>query len=258
MTSLTEHQKQFYKENGYLHVPRVFDAQTILRLSDELDWIYSSWADHNAAWEGPWRDQYLSDEERQTATLIAINDMHLHSDIWNRATGDPRLVNLLGDLLGPNVELHHTTLHAKPPETGSPFPLHQDNAFFAHERPAFINAIIHIDDSPEEAGCLRFVPGSHLLGPLTHIRDGAPHLPTDRYSLSDTVPAPAEAGDVVFFCLWTVHGSDINRTDLPRRVVRMGYRDPANPQADGFALGQYGWMVSGRRPKMEALAEMRR
>ncbi len=41
MTGLTEIQKRFYQENGYLHVPRVFDAQTILRLSDELDWIYT-------------------------------------------------------------------------------------------------------------------------------------------------------------------------------------------------------------------------
>lgn len=255
---LSENQKAFYHRNGYLHVPQVFDGQTVRLLSDELDWIFETWADHDAAWRGPWRETYMTEAERQRAKLVAINDMHLHSDLWNRATADPRLVDGLADLLGPNVELHHTTLHAKPPETGSPFPLHQDNAFFAHEQPAYIDAIIHIDDAPEDSGCLRFIPGSHLDGPLVHLRDGAPHLPTDRYRLADTVPVPASAGDVVLFCLWTIHGSDLNRTGLWRRVVRFGYRDPANPQVDGFALGRYGWIVRGRRPKVDALTGMTR
>lgn len=255
---LTDEQKAFYHARGYLRVPGVFEPSEVEEMRAELDWVFSTWADHNAAWKGPWREVYLTEGERQTAALVAVNDMHLHSELWLRIACDRRLVDAVADLIGPDVELHHTTLHAKPPEVGSPFPLHQDNAFFAHEQPAYVDAILHLDPTPEAAGCLRFLPGSHKQGPLPHIREGAPHLPTDRYRLGDTVPVTAEAGDVVLFNLWTIHGSDLNRMDHWRRAVRLGYRDPANLQLDGHALGRLGWVVRGRRPKVAATAGLTR
>ncbi len=252
---LTSEQKVFYQINGYLHVKGLISPREQKELSDELDWIFTDWANHEAAWQGPWREKYMTEEERTEAKLVAMNDMHLYSDRWNRITGDPRIVDCVSDLIGPNLELHHTTLHAKPPETGSPFPLHQDNAFFGHARNTYVDAILHIDAAPEEAGCLRFIPGSHKQGPLPHLRNGgAPHLSPDKFQFSDTVAVPAEPGDVVFFCLWTIHGSDLNRTDFWRRVVRIGYRDPSNPQVDGHALGRLGWIVRGRRFKGDGVS----
>jgi ectoine hydroxylase-related dioxygenase (phytanoyl-CoA dioxygenase family) len=253
---LTEEQKQSYEENGFLRVPAVFDADDLEQMSTEMEWIFDTWADHDAAWQGPWRETYMDDSQRASAKLVAIND--LHSRIWSGFASDSRLVDAVSDLVGDDVELHHTTLHAKPPEVGSPFPLHQDNAFFAHADSGYVDTIIHLDASPEEAGCLRFVPGSHKKGPLEHIRDGAPHLPTDQYTLADTVPVPAEAGDVVLFHLWTIHGSDLNRSNSWRRAVRLGYRNPANRQLDGHALGRFGWMVKGRRPRVDATLELKR
>lgn len=247
---LSQEQIAFYHAQGYLRVPALFSAAEVEELRQELDWIFSTWADHGAAWQGPWREVYMSEKERREAVLVAINDMHLHSALWLRVAGDARLVGVVSELLGPDVELHHTTLHAKPPQVGSPFPLHQDNAFFAHQHPAYVDAILHLDPTPEEAGCLCFLPGSHQQGPLPHIREGAPHLPTDRYRLAEAIRVPAAAGDMVLFSLWTIHGSDLNRTSHWRRAVRLGYRDPANPQLDGHALGRLGWMVKGRRPKV--------
>ena len=72
----------------------------------------------------------------------------------------------LADLIGPNVELHHTTLHLKPPETGMPFPLHQDSPFYQHEGFGYVDAIVHLDDTNDDNGSLRFIPGSHLRGDL--------------------------------------------------------------------------------------------
>ncbi|MCC7263951.1 MAG: phytanoyl-CoA dioxygenase family protein [Candidatus Latescibacteria bacterium] len=256
---LSATQIEDYHRDGYLLVPAVFNPAEVAELREELDWIFAAWADHNAAWQGPWREVYMDEAQRQQAVLVAINDLHLHSARWQQAAAHPRLTAALAALLGPDVELHHTTLHAKPPQVGSPFPLHQDNAFFAHQTPAYADAILHLDDAPEEAGCLRFVPGSHRLGPLAHIREGgAPHLPTDQYRLADTAPVPARAGDVVLFNLWTIHGSDLNHTPHWRRAVRLGYRDPANLQLDGHALGRLGWMVRGRRQKNATTAALAR
>ena len=70
-----------------------------------------------------------------------------------------------------------------------------------------------------------------------------PHLPTDIYLLEETVPVPAKRGDVVCFSIYTIHGSYINTTDKPRRLVRVGYRDPQNLQTAGQSLGRPGLMV---------------
>ena len=75
--------------------------------------------------------------------------------------------------------------------------------------------------------------------------------PTDQYSLEQTVPVPAKAGDIVIFCIDTIHGSYINQTKKPRRLVRMGYRDPQNRQIYGQSFGRPGIMVSGYRERME-------
>jgi len=157
------------------------------------------------------------------------------------------------DLLGPDVELHHSTMHVKPPETGHPFPMHQDNAFYQHTDNRYIDTLVHLDDTCHENGEIRFMDGSFRLGPLSHVlktRDGdecTPHLPTDQYSLADTVAVPAKRGDLVCFNIFEIHGSHINTTDVPRRLVRVGYRHPENMQICGQSHNRPSWIVAGQR-----------
>ena len=163
----------------------------------------------------------------------------------------------MSDLIGPNVELHHSTLHAKPPETGHPFPMHQDWAFYQHENDRYVDVLVHLDDTDDNNGSIRFLDGSHKLSALEHIvrtEDGSctPHLPTGDYSLEDTVAVPAKRGDVVVFNINCIHGSRVNKTDKMRRLVRVGYRDPENMQVAGQSLGRPGFMVRGMRPKRVA------
>jgi ectoine hydroxylase-related dioxygenase (phytanoyl-CoA dioxygenase family) len=169
----------------------------------------------------------------------------------------PRLVEAVSDLLGPTVELHHSTLHIKPPQSGHPFPMHQDNPFYSHTNGDYVDVLVHLDDTRHENGEIRFLAGSHKLGPLAHVTqlaDGTPctpHLPTDQYRLEDTVPVAAKRGDVVFFSIYTIHGSYINTTRQPRRLVRLGYRHPENVQVFGQSLGRPGLMVRGYRKRRE-------
>lgn len=251
---LTPEQIAFFHENGYVRIEQVFSPDEITAMSDELDQLIQDWATTNLGWSGPWRQVYMSPDVEKRAMLTHLHDLHFYAQAWCRAVTQERFANAMADLLGPNVELHHTTLHCKPPETGMPFPMHQDSPFYRHEGFGYVDAIVHVDDATEENGCLRFLPGSHKNGHLEHITklaDGTgctPHLPTDKYKLEDTVSCPAKAGDVVAFSIYTVHGSYINRTDRWRRLVRVGYRDPRNKQLAGQSLGRAGLIVHGLRP----------
>ena len=251
---LSPEQIEFYTENGFLHVPQVFTPAETEDLSVDMDRLVEDWAFTSPGWSGPWRQAYMNPEVEAKSKLTSMHDLHFYSAAWARAVANPRLVAVLVDLLGPNVELHHSTMHIKPPQTGHPFPMHQDNPFYGHEDGRYIDVLVHLDDTFHENGEIRFLAGSHKLGHLEHItetEDGpcTPHLPTDQYKLEDTVPVPAKAGDIVIFCIDTIHGSYINQTKKPRRMVRVGYRDPQNRQLYGQSAGRPGLMVAGFRER---------
>jgi ectoine hydroxylase-related dioxygenase (phytanoyl-CoA dioxygenase family) len=137
----------------------------------------------------------------------------------------------------------------KPPEKGSPFPLHQDYPFFPHQRQSMIAAIIHFDDAPPEKGCVCVVPGSHKLGPLDHQPEGSWHLPLEQYPLESAVPCPARAGDVLFFSYLTIHGSGLNGSSEARTTLLVQMRDPTDLPTKQIHLSRgQGMMLRGFDP----------
>ncbi|MEC9253140.1 MAG: phytanoyl-CoA dioxygenase family protein [Pseudomonadota bacterium] len=249
---LTKDDTQFFNHHGFLHIPSVFTPEETLELTTELDWLIGSWAGRSPGWSGDWRQVYMDPDTEKKSELVAMHDLYFYSEAWMRAVTHPQLTSAMSQLIGPNVEVHHSTMHVKPPETGHPFPMHQDWAFYQHEDGRYIDVLVHLDDTHAENGEIRFLDGSHKEGARPHVTTNAsgpctPHLPTDQYRLTDTVPVPAKAGDVVCFSIHSVHGSYINQTQRNRRIVRIGYRDPDNRQTAGQSMGRPGMMVKGRR-----------
>ena len=224
-------------------------------MSDSLDRLIEDWSITSPGWSGPWRDVYLDEEVEKQVKLTAMHDLHLYSDAWMRAVTHPKLGKCLSQLLDSSVELHHTTMHIKPPQTGHPFPMHQDSPFYEHSDGRFLDTLVHLDDTFHKNGEIRFLAGSHKMGKLPHILENpdgskcSPHLNTDDYKLEDTVPVPAKRGDVVVFHIYCIHGSYINQTEEPRRMVRMGFRDPHNDQLAGQSNGRPGLIVYGYRER---------
>jgi ectoine hydroxylase-related dioxygenase (phytanoyl-CoA dioxygenase family) len=256
---LTPEQVAFYQEHGYLHLPGVFTEAETAELRADLDWMLSTWA-YRHEWTGGWRHELMDAETEKQAKIDIMHDLQLIAGSWARATAKPNLAGAMSDLLGGGpVELHHSTMHVKPPETGMPFPMHQDFPFYQHTDGRYVDCLFHLDDTSHENGEIRFLPGSHKHGALNHIdvSDGVlctPYLPTDQYRLEDTVAVPAKAGDVVCFSIHTIHGSHINTTSEPRRLVRVGYRHPDNVQLAGQSAGRAGPIVWGRRPRPASTA----
>ncbi len=253
---LSRQQIEFYHENGYLHIPQVFTPQETEELSQEMNRLMSEWATTDQGWTGPWRRAYMDAATEAKSKLTAMHDLYFYSAAWMRAVTNPRVAAIMSALLGPNFELHHSTMHVKPPSTGHPFPMHQDNPFYTHENGNYIDMLVHLDDTYHENGEIRFLAGSHKLGALKHVTETekgpcTPHLPFEQYSLESTVPVPAKKGDLVLFCIYTIHGSYINQTDKPRRLVRVGYRDPANKQVFGQSMGRPGLMICGGRTRLD-------
>jgi ectoine hydroxylase-related dioxygenase (phytanoyl-CoA dioxygenase family) len=233
----------FYRERGYLHVRGVFDTREVEEMRAAIDRILADVEgtanDQNHRWSAADKDTMLK----------GFHNVQYHDAAFTRAAAHPRMVEVLTQLIGPDVQLHHTKMLVKPPEQGAPFPMHQDYPYFPHERHTVVAASVHLDDADEENGCLRVVPGSHRLGPLEPTGESN----TLDTPLEDGTPVPAAAGDVLFFNYLTVHGSGLNTSTRTRRNVLFQYRDPSDPPLlkDGVEehvdWGQ-GLMVAGRNP----------
>jgi ectoine hydroxylase-related dioxygenase (phytanoyl-CoA dioxygenase family) len=223
---LSADQRSFYQENGYLLVQGMLspaEAADYRRECHELAQRLSA----TASLESTWKSAREVAGQQGHTMLLGCHNVQFYAGAFSRLIVDERLTGITAELIGsPNVQLHHTKMFIKPPEQGSPFPLHQDYPFFPHERHSMIAAIIHFDDAPIEKGCVCVVPGSHRLGPLEHDPEGSWHLPLERYPLESAIACPAKAGDVLFFSYLTIHGSGVNVSDEARTTVLVQMRDP--------------------------------
>lgn len=234
-----------YADQGYVLVKGLLDRSEAANLRELTHRLLASLG----AREDPTWESARSVAGGRTTTLQHLHDAQFYAGGYSRLLVDERFTAVAAAVLGtPNVQLHHTKIFVKPPEHGSPFPLHQDYPFFPHREHRVGAAIFHFDDAPEEKGCLRVIPGSHRGGPLEHDPTGSFHLPDVPFS--SAVPVPAETGDVVFFTYLTVHGSGVNVSDEARTTWLVQYRDPADRPTTSMhtqSLGQ-GMMLAGVDP----------
>ena len=88
---------------------------------------------------------------------------------WRMAT-DERILDLMRQLIGPNLVIFGTDFFCKygDPTTEAFVAWHQDVTYWGIEPAIAHTAWIAIDDSNVSNGCMRVVPGSNLRGLVTH------------------------------------------------------------------------------------------
>ena len=245
MTGLTSEEKAFYDENGYLLIRGFLTSQEAADLRAEVHAIAARQGPTNATWAS------VSD---QGTKLEHSHDVQFRSAAFSRLLVDPRLTGVFTSLIGPNVQLHHNKMFIKPPERGSPFPMHQDYGYFPHRGSSMTAAILHLDPAPDAKGCVRLYPGSHKIGPVPAIGQDH-HVDPDRFPLSGATPIEAEAGDLLVFNYLTIHGSGINTSDEPRTTWLVQVRDPEDePISEQHQSRGQGTMLAGVDPRSTAFA----
>jgi ectoine hydroxylase-related dioxygenase (phytanoyl-CoA dioxygenase family) len=211
---------QFFKQNGYYHAKGVFSPSEVAELERDFDrlvaQLMSSDEHINARWKGPEVEKLGA----QNTVVYHTHNVQQFSAAWHRATLQPRFLDVVEAIIGPDIVLHHTKLFQKPAENGAPFPMHQDWAYFPTEQDSMMAGVIHVSDATDEMGCLRVYPGSHKLGRLQGSwGQSASDILLNDYPIEKSTPVECQAGDVVFFSYFTVHGSMPNRSDKVRKTV---------------------------------------
>jgi phytanoyl-CoA hydroxylase len=144
-----------------------------------------------------------------------------------RAAMSANVHRAIDKILGVGRLLFQEMALVKPPRIGSEKPWHQDAAYFRTSDPNLIvGAWIALDPSTCDNGCMEFIRGSHLRGPVPHIPAADINVCTirpDHLRLDDRVAVPMEPGDVLLFHSLVQHYTAPNRSDLRRRALQFHY-----------------------------------
>jgi phytanoyl-CoA hydroxylase len=242
-----------YREQGYVLVKGLLTKEEAEAYRQQCHALIGRLNQHTDPTWGSARELLMGGE----TALQHCHDVQFYAAAFSRLLTDPRFTDVAATVMGTeNVQLHHTKMFIKPPENGSPFPMHQDAPFFPHAKHTVGAAIFHFDDAPVSKGCVRVVPGSHRHGLLRHAQEGGWHLPFSEWPLDRSVPCEAEAGDALFFTYLTVHGSGVNTSGEPRTTLLIQFRDPEDPPTENLhtrSLGQ-GMMLRGIDPSSRSAA----
>ena len=82
-----------------------------------------------------------------------------------------RVVDLVAELIGPDLRFHHAKLNSKLPGSGTEVKWHQDFAYDPHTNDDEITALVFLDEVHDDNGPLQVVPGSHR-GPIHSLWHG--------------------------------------------------------------------------------------
>ena len=142
---------------------------------------------------------------------------------WIEVPTLPPLLDMMEQLIGPDIILWGTTLFHKPAGLGRGVPWHRDGRYWPIKPLATTSVWIAVTDCTVGNGCLRVIPGSHADGEIgRHFRDHSDRvtipetLHEDEFDEGEARDLVLEAGRMAIFDIYMIHGSNPNRSAAPR------------------------------------------
>lgn len=142
---------------------------------------------------------------------------------------NPKVLDVVESLIGPNILVFASRFWIKPGSDGSYVSWHQDSAYFGLDPHDLVTVWLALTDSNPENGCLKMLPGSHRGKAHAHIETfNKKNLLARGQSIADidetgAVELNLRAGQFSCHHERIVHGSDANRTASDRVGLGLFY-----------------------------------
>lgn len=181
-------------------------------------------------------DEILDDIDATTSALIERCPQYrdncsalLRVDMsFARFCSTAGILDMVEQLIGPNIALWNMSLFGKPARNGKATPWHQDGEYWPIRPLATCSVWVAIDASTSENGCLRVIPGSHRSASLArHQHNPSTDLTLNEELLPEEYDAQAgvnielERGQISLHDVYLMHGSEPNRSARRRRGMTM-------------------------------------
>jgi len=221
---LTHSEVEQYRDLGYLVVPGVLDAQLLADVGQMVDAIVAGAgkvAAHTDIYD--LEESHTPDQPR----VRRIKMPHKHFPFFAQLTRHPRITGILTQLIGPDVRLHGSKLNMKSAGYGAAVEWHQDWAFYPHTNDDVLATGLYLDDCDIQNGPLLVLPSTHKGPVYDHHANGYfvgaidPEIKAVDYSRA--VPLVGKAGSMTIHHARLVHGSALNTSSQPRRLLLHEY-----------------------------------
>ena len=244
---LSDDQLRQLRDQGFVNAGQPFTAQELAEIGGEYDRLVG------------FEHQVLGNPDDGVFPYRAM--LHFRSPVLRRYVIHPALMELVRQLVGPDVRLWWDQGINKAPGSGSAIRWHQDNGYQEGRVPEYVTSWLALDDSDLANGGLLAIPGSHRGGLLPHAMEGVHAVVEDAASIDEVaaVPLDAHAGDLLVFSSLLVHQTVGNRTrDRQRRswVLQYAPADLRN-ETTGERYDDREWVLQGGAIVAEPWSERR-
>ncbi len=214
---LSDEQCRFYEQQGYLLLGQTLTDQGLSQMRRQC---MDAWAAEKGQFD-----------PTQTWLINALlTNIHHRSQVVRQFYFDGPIVDVAGQLIGPNVKAATSQLTFKMRGNTMPFGWHQDNGYGQLEPYNAISTLTVLDDTDEENGCLWIIPCSHRnqqiqLEHSVHDREANRDIDLE-VDETGKISVPMQAGQSLIFNCWMLHRSEGNHAKVrDRRVLFMRYAD---------------------------------
>ena len=213
-----------YHELGYVVLPELFGRERLDELRRENEAMV------RAAAKVTVNDEVYDLEDSHDPAnprVRRIKTPHCWSAVFNALVSAPEILDVLEPLIGPAIRLHGTKLNMKSAGYGAPVEWHQDWAVYPHTNDDVLATGLYLDDCEEGNGPLMVLPGSHK-GPLYDHHAGgyfcgALDPAASGLDFAKAAKLMGPAGSLTIHHVRAVHGSAINTSNRPRRLLLHEY-----------------------------------
>ena len=223
--ALTDEQKAFYRENGYLKYdkPILNDAQ-VAALCQRSEDIVHGRLNHIPPRFIQLEAKFRGNTDPNVDPLDTVRKMTqlcYFDDLFATVAQNSAIVDVIEDLLGPNIKLYTDQLMMKPRFNGTVTGWHQDSVAWSQFAPqAHVSCWLALDDATVENGCMTVIPGSHHWGPIARQYQ-------DAFLSNPLLSAPRQveikAGHCMFHHGLNFHRTGANSTASRRRGLALHY-----------------------------------
>jgi hypothetical protein len=171
----------------------------------------------------------------------------IRDDVYGAVSAHPGIVDRARTLLREDVyHWHSKVMLKKAGKEGGAWEWHQDYGYWYHDGcpyPRMISVMVALDPATRKNGCLKVLVGSHQLGRLDHGKVGGQQgADADRLraveNMLDVYYWEAKPGSALFFNCNTLHASEPNLSDRPRRAYICAYNAFSNVPVMGEGHGK--------------------
>ncbi len=215
-SALNQEQIDNFNTQGYLRFGALLEEDIVFSLRAEYDRLFA---------EARTADRYrdLADDDDE---MLQIMQMCERSLPFRRLCYHDTILDVIQDLIGPDIQLFHDQALFKPARSGGAIHWHQDNAYWLCKPAELVSCWLTLDDVDAANGAMHVLPGSHRVA-LDHPRGDSTLLDAgDLIDPSRAVAIDLPAGGAMFHHCQTLHYTPPNRTDRQRRAFAIHFMRP--------------------------------